>query len=191
MLFCSDLQKPECYEDTMKLFPAFKFIALDILKNPSETKHDVVLCLSLIYLFDNNMLTAFFRNVYESLLPKGRLILDSAGSPDNLLSFFFHDRYLKYEVIVYRIASLILKQKWASFTINHHGYRRTDEEIISSARENGFKFLEKQHYVFLPDFRRSLLFNKLITQGSMLEKIFSPLAKHMPYIRMFLFEKMD
>lgn len=188
---CSDLQKTECYEETVKLFPEFKFIEMDILKSPAEIEYDVVLCLSLIYLFDRTKLSLFFKNLYNSLKPKGTLILDSAGSPDNLASFLIHDIYLKYEVIAYRIVRFIPKRHLAGLIVKHHGYRRTDNEIVHAAKENGFKFLGKQHYAFLTDFRRSILFNKLITQDSMFEKIFYPFAKHVPYIRMFLFEKMD
>lgn len=192
-IVCSDLEKPECYENTLKLFPTFKFEELNILNATDGKKYDVVLCLSLIYLFDDYKLNIFFENVYNSLKPNGRLILDSAGSPDNFLSYLINDIYLKYEISALRIAFAVLKKKRQGIIIKHHGYRRKDNEIVNAAQCNGFKFklLEKKDYAFLTEFRRSMFFNKLVQKGFVSEKIFSAIGKHVPYIRMFNFSKIS
>ena len=95
---CSDLELPESYNQAKQLFPRMEQWILDILAGPSEHEFDVVLCLSLIYLFDDQQLQRFFANVYSSLKPGGYLILDSAGAPDNQLAHLFHDYYLRFEV---------------------------------------------------------------------------------------------
>src|SRR3989338_2648986 len=87
---CSDLKVFDSYKETKKLFPKFKFVEHDILKAPAE-KCDAVICLSLIYLFNDDDLFTFFKNVSDSLKIGGHLILDSAGSSDNLLSYLIHN----------------------------------------------------------------------------------------------------
>ena len=87
---CSDLE-PINYKETISLFSDFKFIKLNILEEIPEKKYDTVICLSLIYLFDNEELSTFFSKIVEILKPNGYLILDSAGSSDEkILSNFIN-----------------------------------------------------------------------------------------------------
>jgi len=87
---CSDLKVFDSYKETKTLFPQFDFVEHDILNGPFFLKYDAVICLSLIYLFNEEKLLTFFRNVSDSLKTGGHLILDSAGSTDNLMSYLIH-----------------------------------------------------------------------------------------------------
>ena len=100
---CSDLALPEYYPLAKKMFPQMEQLELDILAGPSKVRFDVVLCLGLIYLFDNQQLGRFFTNVRSSLKDGGYLILDSAGPPDNQLAHLLNESYLRYEAVAVRL----------------------------------------------------------------------------------------
>ncbi len=186
---CSDLESVN-YEETISLFPNFKFVKLNILEGASERKYDTIVCLSCIYLFDDEELSSFFKNVSKSLNPKGHLILDSAGSSDDkILSNFIHDWFLRYETILKRIIKTVFKREKYRLIRKHFGYRRSDSEIIHLAAEAGLILREKENYAFLTEFRRSAIFNRLIYSSSFVEKIAYEIGKSIPYIRMFYFEK--
>lgn len=186
---CSDLERVN-YEETIHLFPDFKFVKLNILEGPSERKYDTVICLSLLLLLDNEELSTFFKNVSNSLNPKGRLILDSAGSSDEkVLSNFIHDYFLKYELILIKIIKTVFKKGKYGLIKKHHGYRRSDKEIVHLASKTGLVIREEENYAFLTELRRSELLKRLIDNSSFIEKIFCKIGKRIPYIRMFYFEK--
>ena len=86
-IICSDLEPPPCYRETCKLFPEFKFIKLNILEGPAEKTYDAVTGLSLIYLFNNDDLSRFFRNVSGSLKEGG--ICSSIVQVQLITSFCF------------------------------------------------------------------------------------------------------
>jgi len=188
---CSDLKVFDAYQETKKLFPQFEFVEHDILNTPLYSKYDTVICLSLIYLFNEEKLLAFFRNVSDSLKTGGHLILDFVGSPDNVLSFLLHDIYLKYEMKIARAAKFLLIGQLPGLVVKHHGYRRTDEEIISAARKSGFELLSQENYAFVTEFRRSYIFDKLVKQTSFIEKAFGIIGRNIPYIRMGHFLKLS
>jgi len=104
---CSDLSFLPCYKDTKKLFPNYRFVTLNILNNPTDINYDAIIILSLIYLFDNKQLDSFFRNINQSLKKGGYLILDSAGSPDNFVSYLIHDVICRFEIHLLRFLILI------------------------------------------------------------------------------------
>lgn len=187
-VICSDMDFPASLSDVVKLFPDFKFRKLDILKNSSEERFDSIICLSLIFLFDDSEIEKFFFNVHESLNPGGKLILDSSGSSDNLLSNFIHDYLLRYEMVFLREIYCITKREKRGLVKKHHGYRRSDIEIISIAEKCGFQLVEKENYDFLTEFRRSFILKRLIN-NSMLRKFFLIIGKSIPYIRMFNFKR--
>jgi hypothetical protein len=129
---CSDLDiSDELYRETANLFSKFKFHRLNILQSPAPVPYDAVLNFSLIYLCDDVKLRTFFRHVSQSLKSGGKLILDSAGSPDNFLSYLIHDCLLKWEqTILLRTKRLFTTSRLEGVVIKHHGFRRTDDEIV-------------------------------------------------------------
>jgi len=186
---CSDLELINAYPETKKLFPMLDYIKLDVLKNPASKRYDAIIALSIIYLFDKKNLKLFFKNVSESLKPGGQLIIDSAGSSDNLLSFLINDVYLKCEVQLMRFLKFLLTGKHPGLVVKEFGFRRTDAEIIESAKMCGFELAGKENHAFLTDFRRSYVFNKLVPQGSFLERYFEIIGKRVPYVRIYNFKK--
>lgn len=188
---CSDLDiSDEMYRETIKLFPHYKFHKLNILGAPAPQTYDAVLNLSMIYLLDDDKLRTFFQHVSQSLRPGGKLILDSSGSTDNYLSYLIHECLLKYEIIyLLRAKRLISTARLEGVVIKHHGFRRTDNEIIAAAGEFGLKLQDKNNYAFLVEFKRSYLLNKLIAASRPAEVIFTILGKYIPYVRMFCFYK--
>jgi SAM-dependent methyltransferase len=185
---CSDLDAPACADATRELFPEWRFETLDILAGPASRTYDAVVTLSLIYLFDQVAFRTFLDNIAASLRPRGLLLLDSAGSPDNALSYLIHDVVLPFEArILCRRARRSGTQ--AGLVRKAHGYRRTDHEIIGTASDAGFRLIEKRAAEPLVEFRRSHIFNRLVPAGSKRERLFEPLGKRVPYVRMFCFQK--
>ena len=189
---CSDLCMLPCYDDTKKLFPDYKFFTLNIIENPADRQYDSLISLSLIYLFDNRQLDCFFGNVSKSLKENGHLILDGGGSPDNLMSFFIHDVLLRLEVHLLRLLILVKNpgKKKYGLAIKHHGYRRTDNDIIEIAKKNGLELIDRENYAFLTEFARSRILSRLMRIPFM-KRLFGLIGKNVPYIRMFLFRKAE
>ena len=185
---CSDLEKLPSYENIKRLFPSYNFFILDILKQSTDKKYDCLVSLSLIYLFSNDQLDVFFKNLYESCDEKGCLILDSAGSPDNLLSYFIHDILLKYEAYIIRFFKNIFRKKKCGLFVQDFGYRRKNIEIIEIARRNGFEIIEQENFSFLAEFERSRILRKLM-KVYFIKLFFGLIGKYVPYIRMFFFKK--
>lgn len=188
-IVCSDLQASEANNEAKNLFGHYEFLELNILEDEPAKQYDAVICLSLIYLFNQGELDIFFRKVNNLLKPGGRMLLDSAGSSDNLCSYLIHDVLLKYEAKMKWMVKSLLNRKRLGFIVKHHGYHRTDTEIIITAWKNGFKLDDQMDYAFLTEFRRSGLLRRIIKSGNIIEKIFEKLGKNIPYIRMFNFKK--
>ncbi|HOW53933.1 MAG TPA: hypothetical protein PLR60_04685 [Syntrophorhabdaceae bacterium] len=186
---CSDLKIIDSYKSTKDLFSDFSFIEFDALRDDPVETYDAILVLSLIYLFDEQQLGVLLKKVNKLLKKGGYLILDSAGPPDCKLVNFYHDTYLKYESKLYVMLKSIVNRKAYGTIKKHFGFRRTDDEILESAQGSGFELVNKKNYDILSELRRSFIFNRLVRNGSPLEKIFKPLSRKAPYIRMFCFQK--
>ena len=120
----------------------------DILEGPTRQQYDVILCLSLIYLFNDQELSRFFNNVHASLTAGGSLIFDSAGSPDNLLSHWINDVYLRHEANAVRWFKALKYGKPHVIIAKHQGYRRTDAEILGAATSCGFELIAQEKAPF-------------------------------------------
>lgn len=188
-ILCSDLERFPLYARTKELFPRFEQIILNILSGPAPRKYDAILCLSLIYLFGNADLETFFRNVSESLETGGHLILDSAGSPDHPLSYLLHDVWLKYEVEARRVMHRIVYGKRQGIVCKHHGFRRTDQEIVSAAARFGLNLVRQKNYSFLNEFMRSEILSRMCRSHPAVERRLDLLGRRIPYVRMYDFEK--
>jgi len=189
-IVCSDLKVNDSYESTKKLFPNFSFLEFDVLKDEPPGIFDAVIVLSLIYLFDDAELERFFVKISNMLNRGGYLVLDSAGPPDNGFVSFYHDFYLRYEMMLYLKVKSMKEKRRHGLVTKHTGFLRSDDEIRSCARKAGFVDLEDyRRYAFLTEFRRSMIFNRFIRNGSSLERLFGLIGRRAPYIRMFCFKK--
>jgi len=186
---CSDLEILPSYEDTIKLFPDYRFITLNILEQSTDIKYDAIIVLSLIYVFDDEQLDIFFRNINRSLKKGGSLVLDSAGSPDNFLSYIVHDVICRFERYLKSILLFIISfGNKNSVYKKHHGYRRNDSEIDQIAQSNGFELIDVENYAFLTEFSRSRILRYLMVIPFS-KSLFSLIGKKIPYIRMFKYRK--
>ena len=186
---CSDLEVFGAYPQTQQLFPALRWRPYNVLQGPFPRPFDAVMCLSLIYLFDDNDLDTFFQSVAGSLTPQGSLLLDSAGSPDNSLSWLIHDVLLKGEAYAKKIVFMLMRRGRPAVVKKHHGYRRTDRELIQAAVRNGFRLIAREDGAFLIDFERSSILGRIIKWHPLISKTFSILGRTNPYIRMFKFQR--
>ncbi len=184
---CSDLDRAECNSNL-----PLNFIKLNILKDPASSTYDAVICLSLIYHFNNDELDLFFRQVKEWIKTGGMLILDSAGAEDSFLTYLINDIYLYSESWLIKMIKTYVYRIPYDIQIKHDGYRRTDKEIVSIAEKNGFVFERQQNYNFITELRRSVFFNRLVRENSTSERIVQSLiGRRIPYIRMFRFSSVS
>lgn len=190
-LTCSDLLRTDTHGMTQTIFPEFQFLELDILKDPPPRRFDAIVSLSLIYLFDRTGLRTFFRNISEGLRPGGHFILDSAGSPDNVMSTCIHDILLPAETFVKRWMKWVLTLNCDGLIRKHHGYRRTDLEITDAAGGCGLNLVDRANYAFTTEFGRSPFLTRVMGIHPRVGQLFEIVGQHVPYIRMFDFEKVN
>jgi len=186
---CSDLEIPQCYEASKKLFGQFTYLKLNILEHSVEEKFDNIYCLSVLYIFSDKDFEKFFINVNKMLESNGTLILEHGACEDNLLDFFFEEIYLVIEsYFVYYLSKLFNKK--IGFKIdNNFGYKRKNKEIIEFAEKFGFEFISLNEYDYLSELERSVLIRKTIKYLPFTKKFFALLGKNISYIRLFKFKK--
>lgn len=95
----------------------------------------------------------------------------------------------RFEFIQQDILAGPSQKRYNGWVAKHHGYRRTDREIIEPARQCGLELRHQENYAFTTEFQRSLILDMLIASGSAVKRAFSAVGKAIPSIRMFKFEK--
>ncbi len=187
---CSDLKTPPCLAATRALFPSLKFIPIDVVRDDPPGTYDTVLSLSLIYALDDQQLERFFAFARRALKPSGRLLLDLAGSPDNLLSFLLHELFLPAEsavVSAYRTVRHLKPHRVEHVT---HGYRRSLGDVVTLAERTGFRLVDTHEDGFDIDLRRGVLLNRLAATRPGLSML-TWIGRRMPYTRMAEFIRSD
>jgi hypothetical protein len=188
---CSDLKIVPSYDASIQLFGTSPFLDLDILREHPDKEYDGIICLSLIWTFNKDDLEKFFRNVNKGLSQGKYLFLDSGGGGENLFSFFWDVLYLPIEHKIFSFIYKLIGKRGKILVKYKIGFRRTDEEIVESARRSGFEFVSREDFDFLSEFRRSVLLNGIMNRSSLAQPIFSILGRRNPYIRMFKFKKIS
>ena len=182
---CSDLGQPRALQATRRIFPQLEHVQLDILAECPPKRYDAILCLSVIYLFDDDQLDRFFKNVREGLVGGGSLIFDAPGSPDTLPAWFLHDILLKFEAQTFRLLRTIKRRRDPGLIRKHHGYRRTDTEILEIATANRFHLICQENYDFLTEFERSYVLRRLMNRSFRIRGMFERIGRSFPYARMY------
>tara|TARA_B100002051_G_C16742613_1_gene645268 strand:+ start:1840 stop:2694 length:855 start_codon:yes stop_codon:yes gene_type:complete len=185
---CSDLDIPASYELAKKTFKEYKFEVLNILQSHTNEKYNCVLSLGLVYAFSANEFKIFFSNINKSLDDGGILILDSSSSQNNFITFFYDRIYLKIETLIISIILNLIGKK-NSMGIRHHGYKFTNNEIISFAKANGFELLGVDKCDYLTEILRSKIASKLTKIIPFSKYFFIIFGFPMPYLRFFKFKK--
>lgn len=191
---CSDLGELSSLNMTLNIFPEFKFIQLNILDLNLQfnKKYDTILCLCVAYSFDKKQFDLFLKNASSLLELNGILILEPTGSPNNLFNRIVHDVILKYEHYFLRWRYFYRNRVWPGLTIEHHGYFRTDKEIIEAANQYGFVIEIIENFDYFSEFKRSRILRKvekLIPKG--FKKIIKKHIMLIPHFRMFKFRKVN
>jgi SAM-dependent methyltransferase len=183
---CSDLKAPPCLAATKTLFPSLKFVPIDVLRDNPPGVYDTVLSLSLIYAFNDQELERFFSFAGRALKPSGRLLLDLAGSPDNLPSYMLHDLFLPAEAAF--VAAYRTVRHLEPHRVDHvpHGYRRSLADVVAAAERAGFRLVDTHDDGFDIDLRRGVLLNRLAATSLGLRTLTS-IGRRMPYTRMTQF----
>ena len=185
---CSDLVIPSCYIPAKDLFGEFEFIKLDILKEVPSKIYGKIICISLIWAFNKDEMNVFFKNIHNGLDNGGIAIVELSVSPDNLLSFLFHDIYLRCESNVLRIIAPVFGRSLKRIK-EIHGYRYSTKEIIQIASENHFKLVDILACEPLLEFQRSPLFCSLIEKSDPIKKVLTIIGSLIPYSRIFALSK--
>ncbi len=185
---CSDLEVPSCYIPSKDLFGEFEFERLDILEGCPSRRYEKIICIGLIWAFNEDEMDIFFKNVYQGLESKGVLILELSVSPDNLLSFFFHDIYLRLESNALRMITSVFGKSYKRI-MDIHGYRYKTKEIIQIASQNHFEMVDLLACEPLVEFQRSPLLGRLIDKSSLIRKIMSIIGMCIPYSRLFALKR--
>lgn len=182
-IICSDLREPPCLAASRLLFPYLRFAPLDVTSDGPPGVYDSVLSLSLIYALDDRQLEAFFSFVITALKPSGRLLLDLAGSPDNLPSFMLHDVFLPAEARVIAAYRTLRHRTRHRVEQTTHGYRRTLEDVVRVARRAGLVVTHCHEDGFDLDFRRGVLLSRVASTNLGVDML-TRIGRRMPYIRM-------
>ncbi len=192
----SDLEVPACHHANAELFGPHEYLALDITKQTPPGQYDAVMCLSLIYLFDERTLDAFFRNVSTTLRSGGRLILDAAGSEQSLLGTLYHRGFLKGEAwahyLLRKIASATPLSRFRySLLIRNYGFRWKSREIIQMAARHGLKLAAREEHDPLTELSRSPLLGRALArpEGLLARLLVKLIGNRLKYLRLFVFEK--
>ena len=115
------------------------------------------------------ILCAFFRRIDEAVLATP-LDAEADARP--------RDRI--FDLLMRRFDALVSK---------HHGYRRSDRDIIEAARPYGLELRHREPLAFTTELRRSRVLNRLITSHALAAGALSFVGRSLPSIRMFDFEK--
>ena len=188
---CSDLKIVPSYDASIQLFGTFPFLVLDILREHPDKEYDGIICLGFGYSLNKDDLDKFFRNINKGLSLGKCLFLDSGGGRENLFSLFWDVLYLPIEYKIFSFIYKLIGKRGKILVKSNHGFRRTDKDIVESARRSGFEFVSQEDFDFLDEFRRSILLTGIIKRSSTAQRIFSILGRWNPYIRMFKFKKIS
>lgn len=185
-IVCSDLGLVR-REEMVKLFPELNFMEYDILAGPAGINVDVVIALSVFYVFDRDEITVALKNVAANLKPGGRFIVDWGAARDTLSTYLLDEMICKYEA-----RTRAWFRRWGRgascyVTEKHQGYRATDREIIGFAEEAGFRLVDLHRSDNESEVQRSAIARGLVRLGGPFKALYV-FGGLMPYVRLFTFE---
>ena len=136
-IVCSDLEIPQCYEESKKLFGDFHYNRFNVLTDNISDKFNNIFALSFFYIFSQSEIEKIFYKIHNILKKDGTFILDFGGCEDNLFSFFFNHIFLTVEAyFIYYLTKPFNKK--IGLKIDHNfGYRWKNHEIIALANKIG------------------------------------------------------
>ena len=189
-IILSDLEISKVHEATNVLFSnVFKIKKIDLMKDLIDEKFDHIICLSFIYLLNEEQLVILFRNMARNLKDGGGIILDATPSLDNLWVYSLHNVVRKFEN---KIMHMVRKKRGLNYKIikKHKGYRRNDDDIIKAAELAGFSLKSKKKMDYLGEARKSVIVNIIMNKIPSSIKIVEAISRKMgiAYTRLFYFQ---
>ena len=187
-VICSDLDIPETYEASKKIFNDYIYLKFDVLKHDIQQKFDSIFSLHTFYLFSENQLNLAFSKVNMSLHKDGIFIVDMSAE-HNFFSTFYHNFYLKMESILIYFISKILKKNIGLIFDENFGYKYKKKEIINIATKNNFELLSIDS-IGHNEIYRSYIFRKITKNSKFIEKIFCKIFKLITSHNIYKFKKL-
>ena len=189
-IICSDMEIPNCYKASKKIFCNYEYQKLNILEENLNQKFNSVICFSMIYLFQEKDLEIFFKRISNLLENEGLLVVDPGGSEANLFSLIYDKIYLPTESYLVFLLSKLFGRQYFLFK-KHQGYKFANKELIKIAKKNGFEFLQIDESDYELEFSRSKLLCFLMRKFPKTKGIFNLFGKLLPYVRIFTFKKIS
>jgi len=188
-IICSDIEVPEFYEKSKKLFGGFNYINFNVLTDTLNDEFDNIIVMSAFYIFSYPEMEKIFYKINKILKKDGTFIFDIGGPEDNSISYFFHEIYLTLEAYTVYYLSKFFNINIGLQLDNNFGYRWKNNEIVEMANKFGFKNIHINEYDYLTELQRSVLVNKITKHFPSTKFFFELIGKKIPYIRMFKFKK--
>ena len=184
----SDLDIPETYEASKKVFKDHIYLKFDVLKHDITQEFNVIFSLSTFYLFSESEINSAFKKVNKLLHKDGIFIVDM-NAEHNLFSTFYHNFFLKIESILIYLISKIFKKNIGIIYDDNFGYKYKRREIINIAKKNNFEFLTVDSIGY-NEINRSYLLKKITKKNDFIRKIICILFKSILSHNIYKFKKL-
>ncbi len=184
---CSDLN---VLKPVQTLFPELSYVSYDVTKGVyPEKKVDVIVALSVFFLFDQNRLREVIQNMKGSLTPGGTIIFDMGGAEDNVWTRFFDWIVQGFEMFIKMIYVNLLRAQRMKLIKKQHGFRYKDKEIINLFAQEGFTLKDIDRSDYTTELERSLVLGRLSRSIMVVRKFLSRIGRVSPYVRIFVFQR--
>ena len=97
----TDLEIPTGQKKLNKIFKGVKYKKFNLFKDKTKKKYDVIICMNLLYAFNENQIKLFFISCSKLLNKNGRLILSPGHAPIGLTNLFYNFIYLPLECFLF------------------------------------------------------------------------------------------
>ena len=184
----SDLDIPETYEASKKIFNDHIYLKFDVLKHDIQQKFNIIFSLHTFYLFSESQINLAFKKVNKLLHKDGIFIVDM-NAEHNLFSTFYHNFFLKIESILIYLISKIFKKNIGIIYDDNFGYKYKRREIIDIAKKNNFKLLTYEFFGS-NEYNRSFILKKITKKNNFIRKIICILFKSIPSHNIYKFRKL-
>ena len=184
----SDLDIPETYEASKKIFNDHIYLKFDVLKHDIQQKFNIIFSLHTFYLFSESQINLAFKKVNKLLHKDGIFIVDM-NTEHNLFSTFYHDFFLKIESTLIYLISKFFKKNIGIIYDDNFGYKYKRREIIEIAKKNNFELLTVDSIGY-NEINRSYLLKKITKKNDFIRKIICILFKSILSHNIYKFKKL-
>ncbi len=185
----TDLEIPSGQKKLKKIFKNVKYLKFNLLKDKTNKKYDIIICMNLLYAFNKNQIEKFFICCSKILKKNGRIILSPGLAPISISSLFYNFFYLPIECFLYFLYFKIKGRK-VNFFKYQHGFLFKKNEITNLASEINFNLIDNIYRGdFLSEFKRSLFLRNFVTSNKKKFKLLKFFGKLIPFVNIHYFRK--